>query len=209
MRSHEYSLIDGVNRSKVGRVLGSISALISAVIVFIFLTFFDVATKYGWPVNIPPSVMSALGAGMVYLGLYWFFNRLAWRWVSNLIKVPNVQGTWHCRGEGYPGGDGPQTMETWEGTVSIFQTWDKLRIHLQTAQSSSDSMIAAMTHDDTGGFRLFYNYENAPRNDQRALAPHMGFCDMRLAADQLTAEGEYFNGRGRGTYGRMAWTRNP
>lgn len=207
MRSHEYSLLDGVNRSKVGRVIGGIAALISALVVFIFLSYFDMATRYGWPANIPPSLMSALGAGVVYFALYWFFNRFAWRWVAKPLRVPNLQGRWRCEGQGYPGGEGAQDMRPWEGEVKVFQSWDKLRIHLKTTQSHSDSVVAALMHDDTGGYRLIYNYENAPRNDQPELSPHMGFCDMRVAEDQQSAEGEYFNGRGRGSYGRMAWAR--
>jgi hypothetical protein len=83
-----------------------------------------------------------------------------------------------------------------------------LRIRLTTGQSSSSSVVAAIRADDTGGFRLFYNYENDPRIDQlRALNRHLGFADMHVADDQRSAQGEYFTGRGRTTYGRMIWSR--
>ena len=62
-------------------------------------------------------------------------------------------------------------------------------------------------HDEAGGYRLFYNYRNDARIDQPNLANHVGFCDMTVSADQQQAEGDYFNGRGRATYGRMRWRR--
>src|SRR5690606_13992575 len=109
-------------------------------------------------------------------------------------------------GVSYSGVD-DQSRRDWAGTISIAQSWDRLRIRLTTTQSGSDSLVAAVMHDEAGGYRLFYNYRNDARIDQRELNNHVGFCDMTISADQIRAEGDYFNGRGRSTYGRMTWSR--
>lgn len=209
MRSHEYVLLDGISRAKIGRYLGMVAAAISAGIVYLVLRAIDLAGQYGLPVNLTPSVMSLIGAGTVYLVLYWIFDRHIWRltWVGKLLKVPDLQGKWSCEGVSYSGG-GEQAPRNWVGTISIAQSWDRLRIRLTTDQSGSDSIVAAVMHDEAGGYRLFYNYRNDTRIDQQELNNHVGFCDMTVSADQRTAAGDYFNGRGRSTYGRMNWSRS-
>lgn len=207
MRSHEYVLLDGVSRAKIGRYLGTVAATVSAVLVFLMLRAVDLAGQYGFPVNVTPSVMSLIGAGVVYAMLYWIFNKLVWRlpWVSRVLKIPDLEGIWDCAGTSFRevGGVGEQ----WAGKVSIAQSWDRLRIRLNTEQSGSDSLVAALMHDEAGGYRLFYTYRNDPRIDQAELRHHMGFCDMSINEDQRSASGEYFNGRGRSTFGRMEWRR--
>jgi hypothetical protein len=61
-QEHEYTLLGGVNRSKVGRYIALLSATTSAVIVFLLLTVVDFAKRLGIPANVPPSVLSLLGA---------------------------------------------------------------------------------------------------------------------------------------------------
>lgn len=210
MRSHEYVLLDGISRAKIGRYLGMAAAAISAGVVYLVLRVIDLAGQYGLPANLTPSVMSLIGAGTVYLILYWLFDRHIWRLplMAKVLKVPNLQGEWRCEGISYSEmSDEP--VANWAGIVSIAQSWDRLRIRLTTEQSASDSLVAAVMHDEAGGYRLFYNYRNEARIDQRELDSHVGFCDMRIFADQKRAEGDYFNGRGRTTYGRMVWSRKP
>jgi hypothetical protein len=211
MTSHEYALLDGFNRAKIGRYLAIVSSLVSAAIVFLFLQAVDVAKRYGLPVHLTPSVMSLIGAATVYLALYWLFNRHVWqlRPVRSVLRVPNLAGRWHCDGTSFTDEPGSQRTErVWQGEVTIAQSWDRLRIRLRTGQSASSSIVAAIRADEAGGYRLFYNYENDPRIDQlHELSRHLGFADMHVADDQLSADGEYFTGRGRTRYGRMIWSR--
>jgi hypothetical protein len=209
MRSHEYVLLDGVSRAKIGRYLGIFSAAISAGIVYIVLRVIDLAARYGLPINLTPSVMSLLGAGTVYILLYWLFDRHIWRlpWMGKFLKVPDLHGQWTCEGHSYSGTSEAVASRKWIGTVSIAQSWDRLRIRLNTEQSGSDSLVAAVMHDEAGGYRLFYNYRNDAHINQTELNSHVGFCDMSVSEDQKSATGDYFNGRGRTTYGRMAWVR--
>src|SRR5258706_6746883 len=134
MRDHEYALLGGINRARVGRYLTLIAASVSAGIVFVLLTAVDIAKRLGLNVNLTPSVLSLVGAAAVFGVLYWIFDRFAWRWrfLNAVIKIPNFAGQWSCDGQtiekdGTPG-------YTWQAIVIIFQSWDKIRVRLKTAQ---------------------------------------------------------------------------
>jgi hypothetical protein len=157
MRDHEYALLGGINRARVGRYLTLIAASVSAGIVFVLLTAVDVARRFGWNVNLTPSVLSLVGAAAVFSVLYWIFDRFAWRWrfLNAIIKVPNVSGEWICNGQtinqdGSPG-------YAWQACITILQSWDRIRVLLKTAQSGSDSIAAALICDEADGYRLLYN----------------------------------------------------
>ena len=80
MNEHEYALLGGLNRTKVGRYLSLLAASVSAGIVFILLSAVNIAHRWGLPVNLTPAVLSLVGAGAVFAALYWLFDRAAWRW---------------------------------------------------------------------------------------------------------------------------------
>lgn len=208
MQEHEYALLGGVNRATIGRYLAVAAASISALIVFILMTAVDLVHRFGIDANLTPSVLSLVGAGAVFSALYWLFDRYVWRWspVSKLLRVPILSGEWHCEGQtlGPANGDPPYV---WSGTITIIQRWDKLRIRLKTAQSGSNSISAALIYDEADGYRLLYNYRNDPRIGETELKSHLGFAELTFAKDQRTAEGEYFNGHGRFTFGTMRLTR--
>jgi hypothetical protein len=203
MLEHEYSLLGGINRAKIGRYLGAASALISAATVFLLLTVVDLAKSYGLPVNLPPSVLSLVGAGTIYAVLYWLFDQYAWRWqtVARLLKLPNLAGEWDCTGKSL--NERGESKYDWKGVVTIIQSWDKLRVRLKTESSGSNSIAAALSYDAADGYILLYHYHNDPNIDQRELTPHQGYASITFAPDQQTGKGEYFNGRGRITFGTM------
>ena len=208
-QDHEYAVMGGTNRAKIGRYLSLASSAISAGLVFVLLAAFDLAKQLGLPVNLPPAVLSLVGAGMVFAALYWVLNRYVWKWpgVDRLLKVPDLAGAWTCFGESL-GPDGRATHK-WNGEVTIVQTWDKLRIRLKTDQSGSNSVAAALAHDSVDGFVLLYQYRNDPKIDGTAvgMASHMGCAVVTVSKDLKSATGEYFNGGGRSTFGKMIWTR--
>jgi hypothetical protein len=207
MSDHDYSLHGGFNRAKVGRYLTLIATSVSGVIVFLLLSTVDLAKRYGLNVNIPPTVLSLVGAGMVFTALYWIFNRYAWRWpyMGKALKVSDLTGEWACTGQSI-NQDGTPGYH-WQGTVAIFQNWDKIRIRLKTQQSGSDSVAAALICDDAEGCRLLYNYRNDPKIGEVDLKSHLGSCMLLFAKDLQSAEGEYFNGHGRYTFGTLKLTR--
>ncbi|QFR33987.1 hypothetical protein [Ancylobacter sp. TS-1] len=208
LQEHEYALLGGVNRAKIGRYLGITAAAISSVIVLALLTIVDVANALGWYTNVPPVVLSWVSAGAVYAILYWLFDRHIWKFsfVAAALRVPDLSGCWHCKGRTINSDKTPG--DAWEGDVVIIQSWDRLRVRLKTPQSASNSISAALVYDEADGFRLFYNYRNEPSISELKLTSHRGFAEFLFSKDLKSATGEYFNGYGRFTFGTMHLTRN-
>lgn len=94
MLEHEYSVLGGVNRARIGQYLAVVSSLVSAGVVFVMLSAIDIAKKFDIATNLPPSVLSLAGAGTVFLVLYWLLDRYAWKWpgFASLLGVPNLGG---------------------------------------------------------------------------------------------------------------------
>jgi hypothetical protein len=202
-QEHEYALLEGVNRAKVGRYLGLLAAGISGVIVFLLLAAVDLAKRLHIPVNLPPTALSLVSAGTVFTALYWILDRYAWRWswLGAVLGVPDLSGQWACEGDSLDQ-DG-STRYRWSGTVTIIQSWDKIRVRLKTAQSGSNSISAALICDKAEGYVLLYHYRNDPNIGEPELKSHRGFAELIFASDRQSAIGEYFNGHGRITFGRM------
>lgn len=205
MHDHEYALLGGANRSQIGRYLGTISALISSVIVFFLLYFVNLAEDFGLSVNLPPTILSLFGAGAVFGVLYWFFDRYIWRFkkISTLLKLSDLAGTWECKGISL-NSNGEQQY-SWDGKVVIVQSWDRIRVRLTTENSGSNSVIAALVFDEADGYQLIYNYRNDPKIEQVTLKSHLGFSRITFSSDLSSGVGEYFNGHGRFTFGKMKW----
>jgi SMODS-associating 2TM, beta-strand rich effector domain len=202
-QEHEYALIGGINRAKIGRYLALVAAIVSSGIVFLLLSAVHLAQRLGVPVPLTPTTFSLVGAGTIFVVLYWIFDRFAWRWryLSLVLKVPDLRGSWHCDGQTLnPDGS---TNYVWTATVTITQSWDKIRVRLKTVQSGSNSISAALVQDTIEGYALLYHYRNDPRVGEPELRSHRGFAELRFTKDCLTAEGDYFNGPGRQTFGTM------
>lgn len=202
MKNHEYIVISGFNRSKVGRIIGSIASFLSGLLVLGVLYLLKYLSYFDGQSILTPTICSLISAGSIYLLLYWLFDSKIWKWklVSKFINVPDLSGEWDCvgRGENKQGDIFP-----WNAKIKIFQSWDKVHIRSQTPQSGSDSIAASIIYDGDIGYRLVYNYRNDPRIDEKELSPHMGFAELIFDKNLTTAEGEYFNGRGRNTFGTM------
>lgn len=206
-QEHEYSVMGGLNRAKVGRYLSMAASAISGALVFTLLTAVDLAKQLGMHVNAPPTLLSLVGAGAVFGLLYWVLNKWAWKWpgLCLALKVPDISGTWDCIGRTLEA-DGSIKYE-WQATVTIVQSWDKLRIRLTTQQSGSSSIFAAIANDSVDGIVLLYHYRNDPKTGAAGLVSHTGCSVMTITPELNAATGDYFNGRGRMTFGTMHWTR--
>jgi hypothetical protein len=208
VRDHEYAILGGLNRAKIGQTIGVIAGVISAMIVAAILALINVAKWLGVGDSVPPVLLIPIGAGAVYAALYWLFDRHAWKigTLSRWLKVPDLSGRWICEGRTLsPGSDayGP----SWSAEIMIIQSWDRIRVRLKTAQSASNSVTASLLHDPVDGYRLIYSYRNDPRIGETELASHLGFAELIFAPDLRSADGEYFNGHGRYTYGTMTLVR--
>lgn len=204
---HEYSVLGGMNRAKIGHWIGAIAAGVSTGVVTVFLALLDVAKRLGYGDHVPPIVLWPLSAAVIYTVLYWLFDRHVWKWAPfcKLLKVPNLAGEWVCDGQTI---NPDKTLgQTWTARVTIVQSWDRIRIRLKTQQSGSNSIAAALLHDEAEGYRLMYNYRNEPNIDQPELKGHRGFADLTFNRELTRADGEYFNGHGRFTFGTMRLTR--
>lgn len=204
---HEYSVLGGINRARIGQVIGTIAAAVSSVLVAILLAAVDLATALGLGHLLPTVLLPPIGAGIVFGVLYWLFDRHAWkhRWLAGALCVPDLAGKWRVEGQTI----NPDKSKgyAWSGEVVIVQTWDRIRVRLKTAQSGSNSVTAALVKDEADGYRLFYSYKNDPRIDQPELQSHRGYAEITFSPDLKRGEGEYFNGLGRFTFGTMILTR--
>lgn len=204
---HEYSVLGGLNRAAIGRYLTVAASLIASAIGGGMVFLVNVAEKFGWGSHVPPLVLWPLSAGLIYAALYWWFESRVWKQprLAGLLKVPDLAGAWKCEGQTLNPDKTPGFK--WEAEVTIVQSWDKLRVQLKTSQSRSNSIAAALVHDQAEGFRLLYNYKNEPGIGEIELNSHKGSAEITFASDLKTGYGEYFNGHGRYTFGTMKLTR--
>lgn len=197
---HEYSILGGLNRAAIGRYLSIAASGIAAAFGTLVAWLINKANAIGITEHVPSVVLWPVTAGLIYVALYGLFETRIWKWsrLAELLKVPNLSGTWDCHGQTLS-----EKGSAWAGEVTIVQSWDKLRIRLKTGQSISNSVAAALVYDQADGFRLLYNYKNEPRIGELELNGHRGSAELTFSPDLETAEGEYFNGHGRYTYGTL------
>ena len=142
-----------------------------------------------------------LSAAAVYPVAHWLFNRFAWKYAGRVLNIPDISGEWQCSGTTIRE-DGTVSFR-WQADTTIFQSWEKIHVTLRTQQSASHSVSAALIPEADGSWMLMYSYRNEPRAGEPDLHAHLGYCEMRFAKSLREAEGDYFNARGRGTFGRM------
>lgn len=204
---HEYALLHGVSRAVVARTLAFLAMLIASLLVALALAAVHFAESIGLMSGAPRVLVWPLTATVIWGLLYAVFDRYVWRipFLLRWMKLPDLRGEWDCIGRTINPDQTPSYC--WEGVVTITQSWDRIKVRLRTAQSRSSSVSAAIAAEETGEYRLLYHYVNDPRSDSTDLSAHRGFADILVAADGTSAEGEYFNGRGRFTFGTMTWQR--
>lgn len=156
-----------------------------------------VNARWGWALG-GVSSMTLFGV------LHFFFDRVAWkwRWLRRILLVPDLNGEWACEGRTAWKNGKPESFE-WNAGVTVRQSWSKITIVLRTTQSASESIAASLYCVPGQGYRLIYHYENKPRVDQPDIARHSGLCDLLIAENAESAEGEYFTGKDRVTAGAM------
>ncbi|HEX8579757.1 MAG TPA: hypothetical protein VF655_09225 [Allosphingosinicella sp.] len=198
---HEYSVI-GHSRSSWGRRLGAIAGGVAAFGVLVAGAVLGLAEQLGLGKHVPEIVLWPFTAASVYAGVHWLFNRFIWRWrwFSKVLGVPDLSGRWRCKGQTLNPVRG--AVANWEGELVISQSWEKIRVHLCTANSESQSKAASLIYEPGTGFRLLYSYFNLPGLGQR-LHAHIGYSEIVFDEELSRGNGEYFNNKGRVTYGTM------
>ncbi|MEZ5941135.1 MAG: hypothetical protein R3C18_07075 [Planctomycetaceae bacterium] len=140
--------------------------------------------------------------------LFVAFDRFIWRWwpVRRILGLPDLNGKWNCEGQQYD--ENGNAGRSWEGTITIVQTWSRLCVATKTETSRSRSGPASIEKDEGHGFRLLYTYQNDPMPGQPNLTPHRGTCELVFDEDCTQATGIYFNDHHRRSFGRLTLTRS-
>jgi hypothetical protein len=195
---HEYSS-DARDRTKVPFILAAV-AVVLAYPVFLAKRRYGIDPPW-WLWLEPPSLAA------IYVGLHALFDQLVWR--VNLLgwrpsRIRDLRGTWvgtltssHDRAKEVP-------VVLW-----ISQTWTRLRIRVETDQSGSHSVAAAVLTDDAVEPGLIYQYVNDPKPlvAKSTMHPHRGTANLRFGPDDAILEGDYYTGRGRENHGVMTLRR--
>lgn len=207
-KGHEYCVQNAFNRSHVGKFIYAAAMSLSWVLVFAFLKINGELTP------LENAVISTLTTGILFTAIYFLFDKWVWKWslAFHVLKYPDISGEWECVGKTSYQEIGNELKKSdgmeWRGKVTIVQTWDKLRIRLETENSISESISAAIIYDDIGSYKVLYSYKNEPKDlDNKELRTHIGFVELQLNKDSQSAFAKYYNVSGRRTLGSMEWMR--
>lgn len=141
MTPHEYSVV-GHSRSRIGRWLYVAAAAGASVLTTAGLTLGNAFAARGLPTWLQVSVVAPVSAAAVFGAVHWAFGRYGWRALCWFSQVPDIAGTWDCKGE--TRNDDGAVTHAWQAAVTITQDWEKLKVGLRTAQSGSYSTTAAL-----------------------------------------------------------------
>jgi hypothetical protein len=189
---HSYS-IDAEERKNTLLFLAALSILLSWAICRALASY---NLFLPWWIE-SPSVLSIYGL------LFIVFDNWAWKLFRKIgfSKIPNLKGEWtgHLRSSF----DEHETAVT--AKVTIFQTWTRIRILLDTKQSSSQSDMASITIKTPEGKYLHYLYMNEPKaNAAKTMSIHRGTAKLLYDEKAKTLIGEYYSGRDRQEYGSLS-----
>ncbi|MDD1001680.1 hypothetical protein [Pseudomonas sp. TNT2022 ID642] len=203
LQDHEYSVI-GHRRSTIGRYLGMLATILVSLLPAVGIGLSDLMAKIGVPEWGKYFIVIPITASLTYTALHWFFNKYGWRPLSFFAQIPNVAGEWLCVGQTI--NDDGSVAQDWEGELTISQTWEKIRVRLETKSSVSHSLSVALIPEPDGCWMLMYSYVNKPKVGNIHLNSHQGYSEMRFIQSLKIAQGEYFTAKGRGTAGTMTFT---
>lgn len=198
---HEYSVI-GHQRARIAMIQAFIAGAVAGLLSYGAGVLIGQLVQSNWinPTNI---IYWPITGGAVFAVLFAVFDSVVWRtkWVNWLVGIPDLSGEWDVAGQSFNENNQP-TFE-WSGTAIITQSYEKLKLHLKTETSHSNSVTAAILPEGDNGFRLIYSYQNAPRPGNPELQRHLGHCELLFTKNLTEAEGDYFNSFSRMTHGTM------
>lgn len=209
MHPHEYTVI-GHDRAVIGKRLWMVATWAAPAAALTMAAISALATRLGAPSSIAQALMYPIAATTIYSAGYAAFNKLIWKMpaISKFLGVPNISGKWSCQGMTIGADDNSPIKQelplAWSSEVTIHQTWDKIRIYTKSpGKSDSESISASLIKKPGVGFVLMYSYRNDPHLTSENLRGHIGYCELMFNENLTQAEGDYFNNKGRVTWGRM------
>lgn len=201
---HEYSVIDHP-RAVIGRWLGTAAGALAAATTLIAPILDRWFEQLYSTIGTPRAIIVPLTAAGAFWLVHLAFDKLVWRWpiVRALLKIPDLNGVWTVEGRTMNPVEGAPA--TWSGELRITQSWEKIWVQLTTGQSTSTSKAASLLRQPGAGCVLMYSYRNEPRMGEEIM-PHVGYAELTFDQALSSADGEYFNSKGRTTFGRMSLT---
>ena len=119
------------------------------------------------------------------------------------LKIEDLSGEWQCEGKGLHYGKSDYNT-TWNGVMTISQSYDEILVKLKTGKSVSYSTQAELKRVSDGEYVLSYFYKNVPKSDaDHDMHKHYGSCRIFFNKENDFAEADYFTDRDRGSYGTM------
>ena len=195
---HDYA-IDSRERVLVVRMLFVVSALVAGIAAMLI------------PADLLPMrwLLPLPSIALVFGVSYWAFDNWLWRWhflrFLRLISVPDLRGKW----TGTIASSYTEFGDQQPVTVTIDQTWTKIAVRLNTAESRSWSVTASILTNSPEGLVLTYLFDNDPEAESAMTMQRFRGTTVlvKTAADQL--QGYYYTGRGRETHGSIKLRRQP
>jgi hypothetical protein len=172
--------------------------LVSFVVIWVAVLFFSGnSLKIGWEaIKKLPDVVT------IYVLLVLIFTNWAWRlpiFKGWLVPFPDLQGTW--KGTLQSTWIDPATsqkIQPKDVMLVIKQTFSNISCVMYTDESNSFSNTAQINQDDDSGiFRLSYNYINRSKANVRdKSAIHDGAAILKVITEpEKSLEGEYWTSR--------------
>lgn len=154
------------------------------------------------------SSLTAVPVFGLFLAVYMLFDKCLWKveLLRKFLLVPDLNGSWRCEGNTTLK-NGAAVSYDWSGTITITQSWSKILIHLKTTQSASTSIAASIAHVEGVGYKVLYEYQNAPAADQLELNKHSGTTELLFDLHCKLASGNYYTDQNRQTVGTMTLNR--
>lgn len=188
-KKHFYSS-DSNSRRLVHVYLGILGIILAYLLYFILDKYLITVS---WWID-APSVFGFYGL------LYWLFKDFLWnkklfRFLLG-IKTPDWNGNYV--GELKSSHD--NFVNAIKFTLEIHQTWDKILLVGKTDTSDSFSLTAVFSEVDKTSPLLVYEYQNQPKNAAtESMNTHNGVTQLYWDNGELV--GDFYNGRGRRTFG--------
>ena len=194
---HGYA-IDSRERVFVVRILFMVSALVSGVAAMLIPS--DILPMR-WLLPLP-------SMGLVFGVSYWAFDNWLWRWrflrAMRLISVPDLWGAW----AGTIASSYYQFENCQPVNVTIEQTWTRMAVRLNAAESRSWSVTASILTNAPEGVVLTYLFDNAPEAEAASTMQRFRGTTVLVSTESGRLEGHYYTGRGRGTHGSLRLLRS-
>ena len=189
---HDYA-IDSRERVFVVRILFMVSALVSGVAAMLIPSDL-IPMRWLLPI---PSIPLVFGVS------YWAFDNWLWRWrflrTMRLISVPDLRGAW----AGTIASSYYQFQSCQPVNVTIEQTWTRMAVRLNAAESRSWSVTASVLTNAPEGVVLTYLFDNAPEAEAASSMQRFRGTTVLVSTEPGRLEGHYYTGRGRATHGAL------